>query len=137
MFEELFGRLASAQMPERRKFALRLAVELISHNEAESRTLYKRLRRFEHLRGDVERHQREHERTNARLMSLVDGSGDDAEWLQKFTEARAGVEEHVADEEGRLFPRAKKLLDTREAKVLAEQFTYLQDLRKNLMQPAT
>ncbi|MGH8273282.1 MAG: hemerythrin domain-containing protein [Gammaproteobacteria bacterium] len=114
----------------------RLVAELISHNEAESLTLYKRLLEFEDIRNRVEEHRREHETVDTELQGLLNVNVEDDAWLEKLLEIKKAVERHIEDEENRLFPEARKLLDRGEAKAFVGKYTYLQDLRKNLMQPA-
>ncbi|MDN5864824.1 MAG: hemerythrin domain-containing protein [Gammaproteobacteria bacterium] len=137
-FDRLFGALENhpEDARERRETGRKLVVGLITHNDAESQILYARLMKFEHLRGQVEEHRHEHEEANAKLMTLLESNAEDPEWLGKFREIRAAVEKHIEDEEANLFPQAKKVLGGRESRMLAEEFTYLQDLRRNLMQPA-
>lgn len=118
-----------------RKAGRKLAIEVVSRNEAESQTLYKRLMEFENLCNQVEDGRRRHKKMNAQVLWLLNVHAEDDEWWEEFRELGKAVEAHAADEESRLFPRAKKLLDGYETKRLAGEFTYLQDLRKNLMQP--
>ncbi|MGH8160703.1 MAG: hemerythrin domain-containing protein [Gammaproteobacteria bacterium] len=121
---------------KRQTMSRRLAAELVSHNRAESQTLYKRLLEFEDIRDQVEEHRREHDAVNTQLQGLLNVNVEDDAWPEKLLEIKNAVERHIEDEENRLFPEARKRLDHREAKEFVGKYTYLQDLRKNLMQPA-
>lgn len=137
--KELLDQLASSSANDtrmRRVKGAQVAIELISHNEAESQALYQRLMDFEEMRDHVEEHQDEHEEANKELSSFLDMDVKDAGWLEKLKEIKQAIEHHIEDEEGKLFPEAQKHLDKAEAEELAERFDEEKFLRKELLKAA-
>jgi hypothetical protein len=114
----------------RREEGTKVAIELITHHEAESRTLYQRLMDFNDIRDHVEEHQGEHEEANAALKELLDTDLEDETWLEQLKEIKGDVEHHIEDEEESLFPEARERLDQAEAEEIGEKFIEVQDERK-------
>ncbi|MGH8428315.1 MAG: hemerythrin domain-containing protein [Gammaproteobacteria bacterium] len=136
LLEKLASSTAQQDAEMRREKGRKLALELITHDEAESATLYDRLMEFDDMRDHVAEHQSEHEEANDELRSLLDIDVEDSEWLDKLKEIKKAVEHHVEDEENKLFPEAKKHLSEDEAKKMARKFKQEQDRRKEQMQAA-
>lgn len=135
ILEELAG-TSENEGGKRRKLGSQVATALISHNEAESQTLYQRLLDFDELREQVEAHQDEHEEANEELRLLLDMDVEDSDWLDKLKEIKQAVEQHIEDEEEVLFPEAKRHLEVSEAEELAERFNEEQSRRKEGLKAA-
>ena len=136
LLEKLASSTAQQDAEMRREKGPELAIELITHHEAESATLYDRLMEFDDMRSHVAEHQSEHDEANDELRSLLDIDVEDSDWLDKLKEIKKAVEHHVEDEENKLFPEAKKHLNEDEAKKMAGKFKQEQERRKEQMQAA-
>lgn len=119
---------------EARQSLLReLSTALVSHNEAESRTLYESLTRFNEMTDSVREHQQEHDEVNSMLAKLVQMDTDDEQWPSKLKTIHENVEHHVDDEENELFPQARKLLDKEEVNDLQDRFEQEKEKAKSNM----
>lgn len=110
-----------------------LTTALVSHNEAESRTLYESLARFNEMTDSVREHQQEHDEVNSMLATLVQMDTDDEQWPSKLKTIHENVERHVDDEENELFPQARKLLDEEEVNDLQDRFEQEKENAKSNM----
>lgn len=126
----------TADVRVRRDEAGRLAVDVVSLNEAEADTLYSRLIEIPELEGAVEKQQNEHDEANAELRALIDMDAADEAWLKQLSKVARLIERHLADEEDLLFPRARTYLGESEAERLAQSFRHDQSLRKGLLKAA-
>lgn len=135
--KKLLDKLAQSPQEDarlRRDKGIEVAAELISRNEAESGVLYRRLMKFDDLRGHVERHQSEYREANWELRYLMRMDVEDSACLgQKI---RAVIEERIADTEGWPFSRARRHRDDHEAKALAEEFKREQARQKESLKAA-
>ncbi|MDN5864252.1 MAG: hemerythrin domain-containing protein [Gammaproteobacteria bacterium] len=123
-----------AQM--RRDKATDMAIDLISHNEAEAQILYQRLMKFEDLREDVEEHLAEHEEANEELRALLDMDAADEQWIESLKELKRAIEQHIEYEEEDLFFEAKYYIEEEEAEKLAVRYEAEQSRRRGLLTAA-
>ena len=136
LLEKLASSSARQDAGMRREKGRKLAIELISHHESESATLYDRLMEFDGMRDHVEEHQSEHEEANEELRSLLEIDVEDSDWLEKLKKIKKAVEHHIEDEENELFPEAQKHLGPDEAQALGKKFKQEQERRKEKIQKA-
>lgn len=127
---EKLASLSEEYVAVRRENEIHAAIELISHGDAESRVLYRRLMDFAELRDHVEAHHDEHEKTNARLAALFHMDVTGPRWRADVEEVKETIERHVENEEKTLFPLARQHLDEQEARLLGERFEKEQSRRK-------
>jgi hypothetical protein len=121
--KELFGRLDEAAGAEERQRLFReIKSALEIHKEAEERTFYAVLSNLPEIADRIEEAMEEHadiEELIEELAALDVANGD---FASQIDELREEVEHHVAEEEGEVFPAARKLLDDDQAGKLAEEF---------------
>ena len=95
---------------ERRKdLADQITIELVRHSVAEEVAVYPEVKR-KVGEEEAERAKREHaeaERTMKRLESL---DADDAEFEQEIRKLMSEIRQHVAEEEGEMFPRMRQIM---------------------------
>lgn len=136
---QILERLAESSPADtemRREQGAGVAIDLISHNEAESRILYARLLEFDALHDEVNVLLLEMEELNEKLRVLLGMDVEDGEWLVQLLEIKEDVECHIRDEETRLFPKAKRYLDQAESEELADWFIPEQFRRRGIVSAA-
>ncbi|HET7371034.1 MAG TPA: hemerythrin domain-containing protein [Gammaproteobacteria bacterium] len=121
---------------KRREKCHTVAIELITHHEAESKCFYKRLEQYDELKGHIAEHQQEHEEANAELKQWMQVDPSSPEWMNMLQKIKKAVDHHIEDEENELFPRVKELLSEDQAKEIADEFQAEQDSRKEHMKAA-
>lgn len=119
---EKLAKTGSDDRQARQNLLLELSTALVSHNVAETQTLYQSLARFNEMTDSVRKHQQEHNEVNEMLATLAGMEPDDEEWPSTLKTILEDVEHHVDDEENELFPQARKLLDPQEATDLQGRF---------------
>src|SRR5690606_32483129 len=100
----------------------KIAVELLSHANAEERELYAVLERYPESQAKAKESNTEH-REIERLINEIDSvpfSSD--EWLTKFEQLKDTVQHHVDEEESTLFDLAKSVLAKDELKAMDQRF---------------
>ncbi len=101
--EELFGQLKT---------------ELDVHARIEETIFYPALKDAEETR-DITLEAFEEHKIVKQLLGELDGmSKDQEEWTAKFTVLKENIEHHVEEEEGEMFPKARKVLGEEEAETL-------------------
>ncbi|HET6654861.1 MAG TPA: hemerythrin domain-containing protein, partial [Gammaproteobacteria bacterium] len=121
---------------KRHKKGHMVAIELITHHEAESKCFYKRLEKFDQLRSHIAEHQQEHEEANEELKQWMKIDPGEPEWETMLQKIKKAIDHHIEDEENVLFPKVKELLSEDEAKQIADEFQQEQDSRKEHMKAA-
>ncbi len=118
----LFEQLASVpeeDQDRRERLFSTLYRELEFHAEAEERYFYPRLRANEETRESAFAAIEDHKGVKRLLGSLAAMDASTPEWTAKCRELRQECEAHIADEEGRLFPLARKVIGDEEAAGIA------------------
>jgi hemerythrin superfamily protein len=97
-----------------------LATELELHAEVEEDIVYPFLRDRPETGPIVEESLLEHQEIETLLYELKALRPDDQNWMTRLKELHDKVEHHVREEEGRLFPAARKFTSNDQAEQLAE-----------------
>ncbi len=95
----LFGRLYKALLP---------------HARAEEETLYARIREEDATRDIALEGVQEHRVVSLLLGELNEMATHGETWMAKFKVLKENVDHHVKEEEGEMFPKARKVLSARE-----------------------
>ncbi|WP_149180474.1 hemerythrin domain-containing protein [Streptomyces sp. TRM49041] len=108
--EELFARIEELPAGDDRRKALadQMTMELVRHSIAEEEYLYPAVR--EHIpNGDAlaDKELKDHNSAERTMKDLESCRADDPRFDTLITQLMAEVREHVADEEGNLFPRLR------------------------------
>jgi hemerythrin superfamily protein len=108
--------------PQKRGFD-QLMKALEQHLGGEEKVVYKALDKFPELHKSVLEGIEEH-RVVKRLLGEIDRlEPADEKWQAKFKVLREMVEHHIEEEEGTVFPQARKLLDASTAEDLDARYT--------------
>jgi hemerythrin superfamily protein len=97
-----------------------LYTELSLHAEVEEEIVYPVFEHKQETSEIVEESLNEHEEIETLLFELKAMAPDDPKWLGRLGELQQKVEHHVQEEEGQLFPKARKLISQDEAEELGE-----------------
>ena len=111
-----FERVLQASPAKRGDLWEKLSPELESHEQMEDACLYTPLSRDAtgkdpKLAGWREKHRAEVEKVKELIEELDDLDPEDEEWLSTVKEIHAGLEAHIQEEEGDIFPRISKVWD--------------------------
>lgn len=121
--------LMSIRVPAVRQTLFKqMQTELSAHSDAKERTLYAAVEnatQTQVMNDQLERSRHEHHEINALMHVLSRLSIGSGEWLEKFGELKWAIENHVAREEGDIFPQAKAVLTPLDAHRLALQMDAL------------
>jgi hemerythrin superfamily protein len=104
--EELFARVKS---------------ELDVHAQVEEKIFYPALENADETRDITLEAYEEHRLVKQLLAELEQMPKDDEQWTAKFTVLKENVEHHVEEEEGELFPKAKKVLGKEDQETLGSR----------------
>jgi hemerythrin superfamily protein len=99
-----------------------MSERLLGHAKAEEKVVYPRFAQTEELKDLTLEAREEHALVEDKLKELSSMNSDKPQWKAKFTVLKELVEHHVEDEEGEIFPAARKALTANEAIELAEAF---------------
>ena len=95
-----------------------LKTELEVHTRIEETIFYPALEKADETR-DITLEAFEEHRLVKQLLGELDSMGkDQEEWTAKFTVLKESIEHHVEEEEGDMFPKARKVLGEENAEVL-------------------
>jgi hemerythrin superfamily protein len=96
----------------------RLKTELDIHAKIEEEIFYPALEGEEETRDITLEAFEEHRLVKQLLAELESMPKDDEQWTAKFTVLKENVEHHVEEEEGEMFPKARKVLSKEEQETL-------------------
>jgi hemerythrin superfamily protein len=119
---ELFHELLAAKGKLAAGLLARVRLKLVPHSRAEEAVLYLRLQDDERTAEKVRVSLAEHKQVEALLDELLATSPRDDNWAARARVLADMVGRHVDEEEGELFPLAKRVLDPQEAQRLAAAF---------------
>ena len=105
----------------------RLKEELDLHTKIEEEIFYPALEDSEETRDVTLEALEEHRLVKQLLTELEAAPKDTEEWTAKFTVLKENVEHHVEEEEGEMFPKARKALSEDEIESLGDR---LQEAKK-------
>lgn len=121
--KSLFEQLQAAGEDEeslRERLFSALYREMDLHAEAEERFFYNRLKNNDATRDWVSASLAEHKIMKKTLRELDAEDKGTTEWTVKCARLREMAEDHVTDEEEKLFPLAQKVIEDEEAAGIAE-----------------
>lgn len=95
-------------------------MELTIHSEAEEKFLYPRLQGIGATKDLAYEAIEEHKVVKTLLDELVREPKDTSEWSAKLAVFKENLEHHIEEEEGELFPKAKKVLSKEDAEFIGE-----------------
>lgn len=107
---------------ERRELFATIRDELLAHASAEETTFYARLKNRPEILAIIDESIEDHQRIEDLLEELDRLGTDSLIFDSRFKELFATVEHHVAEEENRLFLRAKEALTPKDIDELDEAF---------------
>src|ERR1044071_4401668 len=105
----------------REELFARLKQELDLHSQIEEEVFYPALEDSEETRDVTLEAYEEHNLVKQLLAELEAAPKDTEEWTAKFTVLKENVEHHVEEEEGEMFPKARKVLGDSDAETLGER----------------
>jgi iron-sulfur cluster repair protein YtfE (RIC family) len=118
---QILQKLQKAGKDSRGKLLEQLKRELDFHMKFEEELVYPEVRAATGLDEDVEDGVDEHREARAFLEALIDGASSE-EWTQTLASLTRAIEHHVEQEEGELFPAARKNVPESIADDLGEQY---------------
>jgi hemerythrin-like domain-containing protein len=105
----------------RQELFARVQHELKVHEAIEEEIVYPAFREKARMQDIVLESYQEHHVVNLIMEELSDESVNDETWGPKLKVMQENVEHHVEEEEGKMFPMARKLFSDAELKELGEQ----------------
>jgi len=121
IFSELQDMREDSEKTPQEWFAL-LKKELLSHAEAEHKSLYDRLIDEPATHDVVLRSENEHQIVERLLQELEALDMNNPAWMPKLAVLKGQVDIHVHEEENIIFPRAKAILEKNEQEEIAVDF---------------
>jgi hemerythrin superfamily protein len=117
---ELFDKILSTKSLEKRKSMFQeVANELLIHAETENATFYAALKEHEETEEIIEHAEKEHAEVKKYIAKIRGLSIESEKWLEQFGEFKHSVTHHVEEEEGDIFEKARKVLETEQENQLA------------------
>jgi len=95
-----------------------LKTELDVHARIEETIFYPELEKADETRDITLEAFEEHRLVKQLLAELENMDKGDEEWTAKFTVLKESVEHHVEEEEGEMFPKARKVLGEEQAEII-------------------
>lgn len=106
--ESLRGATGAAQRARRKDLVDQVTIELVRHSVAEEAEVYPRV--AEKVSGaEVERAKREHAEAEETLKRLERLQPDDPSFAGELTTLMEEIRQHVAEEEGEMFPHMRRV----------------------------
>jgi iron-sulfur cluster repair protein YtfE (RIC family) len=128
MIQQIFVEINRANISEvgRREQLFRtLQNELETHEILEETVFYPEIDKYQDTKELVGVAFDEHAEFDAILQEISELPAHKPEWLERITELEDLVQQHVYNEENKMFPAARKLLDERRAEELGRQIEEL------------
>lgn len=101
---------SSHRTDTKRKMFQSLCTDLIRHETMEHKVWYPHFKNDTRLNATV-KHLLSEEKTAEKILKQFDDIKADEEWEEKFIKLKRDVEHHATEEEQKLFPEVKKLLN--------------------------
>lgn len=112
----------SGDSADRRALFDKFKSEVMGHASAEEETLYATLLTASDLRQQTQHSTSEHGEIGMMLVELSDTDMGSSAWLTKFKKLGEEYNHHVDEEEGKMFPAARKEIDAETAVRLRDEF---------------
>lgn len=100
----------------------RFSKELVSHARAEEQVLYRAIKDKEQVHETVLEGYEEHHVADLIMRELKNNQHGTEKWMAKLSVLKENVEHHIEEEEGEMFTKARKLVDSNRSKEMASQF---------------
>jgi hemerythrin superfamily protein len=126
LFRE-FEQLDANDTQARKDCFQRIKLELDVHTKIEEELFYPELERFDEAADLVREARTEHQLVKDLCNDLVKLDANDPDFTAKVVVMRENVEHHVEEEEGEMFPLAKKHLSADRLEKLADQLENRKD----------
>lgn len=122
------SQLAAAEEPKQREALIaEVADKMVPHSRAEEAVLYNLLRDMDEA-GDLVKHSyQEHVKAETILRGLQVSEAVSVNWQSGVEMLRKDLNHHIAEEEGKVFPAAQKLLSDSDAEALGAAYLKLKD----------
>ena len=117
----------------REELFTQLKNELDVHARIEEEILYPALEEFEETRDISLEAYEEHALVKQLLEELAVAPKDDEQWTAKFTVLKENIEHHVEEEEGEMFPKARKVLSEDDIEQLGQRLQEAKQLQSSAM----
>ncbi|HLN99922.1 MAG TPA: hemerythrin domain-containing protein [Pyrinomonadaceae bacterium] len=117
----------------REELFTQLKTELDVHARIEETIFYPALEEADETRDITLEAFEEHRLVKQLLGELESMNKDQEEWTAKFTVLKENVEHHVEEEEGDMFPKARKVLSDKQAEALG---TRMEEAKKQQLKAA-
>lgn len=121
LFEQLSS-TTTVDIQTRQNHLKELRKSLIEHSEAEDEVFYSTLRQHAEARTLMQESEQDHQRIETLLNELDHMTVSDPQWRAKLQSLKVAVEQHVHQEEGPVFAKARTLLTETQARELGERF---------------
>ena len=92
------------------------------HMMGEEQLFYSRLEEKEELRDLVAEAYKEHNEAKMLICEMENMDERDKEWASKLSELKRSIDQHVEEEESKVFVRARNVLSQQEAEEIAQQY---------------
>lgn len=116
------ARTNDGDLDTRRRLFPKIERELHAHTEGEKAELYSLLEQHERTRALAQHSLDEHQEID-RLLEVLKGTDYGApNWIGSFKTLMDAVDNHIREEEERLFPLAKEVIDGDEAKQIERRY---------------
>ncbi len=106
--------LGKSQPSRRRKIFETIKREMTVHEQIEEEIFYKALRQHPKAKDIVLEGIEEHNVVDTIMNDLEITEPDDEYWPAKFKVMKENIEHHITEEEGTMFPTARKVFDAHE-----------------------
>lgn len=116
-----FEKLPGDDLKGRRDLFARIRLELEVHARIEEELFYAELAKIDEAEDLVREARTEHDLVKDLLAEIGRMKQDDSDYVAKVAVLRENVEHHVEEEEGEIFPLAKKHLSSERLEKIADQ----------------
>lgn len=117
----------------RQELFTQLKTELDAHARVEETIFYPELEKADETHDITLEAFEEHRLVKQLLGELEKMDKSDEQWTARFTVLKENVEHHVEEEEGDMFPKARKVLSTEQAEILG---TRMEEAKKEELKNA-
>ncbi len=105
----------------REELFARIKQELLVHETLEEELLYPTLKEHDETKEVSLEGYEEHHFANEVIAELEETPVDDEKWGAKFAVLKENIEHHIEEEEGEMFPKARKVLTSEQIESLGER----------------
>lgn len=117
--------LTEADEERRHDLIFQIHDELVPHARAEESIFYNSLRAIDSAKDIALHGFEEHMEAEALLRTLEAKDKIDADWKETAQKLKTAIENHISEEEGRMFNLAQQLFTQEEAQMMAQAFEQL------------